>query len=180
MQTLPEYNLVSLVLICHLCEKPKCPICGSTHFWRHGWYYRKGTFFSDFYIPIQRCLCLNCPKHKTFSLLPHPLLRYVRFTLWHLLQVDELEQAGHSSKKLSQGLNITPAVTLRIISYLKKVRQFIQQEIQALDSFEPLSHFSQWITCLKALSWLEICKRFSLVLYPQRYQDYFTNTIQQT
>ena len=180
MQTLPVYNLVTLILICQVKSKPKCPICGSTRFWRHGWYYRKGTFFTDSYIPVQRCLCLKCPKYKTFSLLPSPLLRYVRFSLWHLLQIDELEKAGHSKKRIAKGFTLNPAVVQRILAYLIRVFNFIEDEVRTLDHFNPLSHFSKWIATVKSLSWWEMCKRFSLALYPKRYRDYYTNTIKQT
>jgi len=59
-----------------------CPVCNSAkgHIcWGHYWRYRPGT---DQREAIQRLLCKNdqCPR-QTFSVLPHPFLRIVRFTL---------------------------------------------------------------------------------------------------
>jgi len=169
MQTLPIDNLVTLVVFCHiLTTSRKCPRCGSTHFWGHGWYFRKGTHFSQLYIPVHRMKCQGPGCTKTFPLRPFPILPYCRFSLFHLIQIDEQQQAGMPVKELAKGFKLRVSVTLRVLEYLKRVRKFIKQEVRALRHFKETDFLSQWILLIKGLSWTGLSVRYFHSIYPLR------------
>jgi hypothetical protein len=169
MQTLPKANLVTLIVFCHILNtSKKCPKCGSYHNWGHGWYYRKGTHFSQLYIPVHRLKC-QCPGcNKTFPIRPFPILPYCRFSLFHLIQIDEQQQAGLQPKEMAKGLELRMSVILRVLKYLKQVRKFIKQEFRALGHFNEANFLDQWVAIIKRLSWPGLSVRYFHSIYPLR------------
>ena len=151
MQTLPKNNLVTLIVLCHLhnAQSVKCTRCGSTHYWLHGCYYRKGTHFVWIIIPVQRLKCQETGCGKTFSLKPFPILPYVRFSLFHLVQIDEQLQSGRDINELSKGFGLRRSILIRIQEYLKRVRKFVEDEFRILGHFAKTDLFSQWIGLIR-------------------------------
>lgn len=167
MQTLPSNNLITVILYCQLISKLRCTKCGGYHFWKHGFYQRRRIYFSEA-IDIQRYLCLEPDCKSTFSLKPVPLLPYCRFTLWHLIQVDEMFSSGISSYKIAKSLDVPISVILRIKHYLKNVHNFINSEWRIADKFSGAAFLLKWIALIKKLSWFDLCRRYFHTIYPLR------------
>ena len=73
-----------------------CPHCGNRHSYVKNGFYRRYSF-DDKLINIQRYRCDNdkCPR-KTFSILPHALLRIVRASLCMFMYVLQMYEQGNS------------------------------------------------------------------------------------
>lgn len=168
MRTLPTNKLLTVILYCQLISKIRCTKCGGYHFWKHGFYQRHKINFYYEIIDIQRYLCLEPGCKSTFSLKPVPLLPYCRFTLWHLIQIDELLSSGISSYKIAKSLDIPISVILRIKHYLKNVRVFIHREWRIAGHFIEASFLVKWTSLIKELSWFDLTRRYFHALYPLR------------
>jgi hypothetical protein len=76
----------------------RCPGCGERHRWiRHGHYRRYGIPGHEETIYVPRFLCLNpfC-RRVTFSVLPYPFLRWIRFPLCLLLVWGASHEQGRA------------------------------------------------------------------------------------
>jgi hypothetical protein len=179
MQALPKDNLVTLIVLCHLHNKQsiRCTKCGSTHYWLHGSYYRKGTHFVWVVIPVQRFKCQESGCKKTFSLRPVPILPYTRFSLWHLIQIDEQLQSGREINELIKGFGLRRSVIIRAQEYLKRVKRFVEQELHILGQFNRTGLFSKWIELIKECSWFDLTWKFFHTLYPLRFTQGPPHTI---
>lgn len=168
MQSLPSNNLITVILYCQLISKLRCTKCGGYQFWKHGFYQRRQVHFYSEVIDIQRYLCLDPACKSTFSLKPVPLLPYCRFTLWHLVQINEMLERGFSSYKIAKSLDMPISVILRAKHYLSKVRTFIHREWRIAGNFLGGAFLLQWIGLMKTFSWFDLSRRYFHALYPLR------------
>ena len=168
MQTLPANNLIILILYCQLFSKLHCTKCGEALFRKHGFHQRYKIYFCTEKVNIQRFYCLKPGCKGTFSLKPVPLLPYCRFSLWHLVQIDELLKSGDSSYNIAQSLDIPISVILRIKSYLTRVQTFIHSEWRICGNFTVVDFLRQWIGIMKRHTWFGLTHKYFHALYPLR------------
>jgi hypothetical protein len=155
----------------------KCSKCGQRNYWGHGWYFRKGTHFSQLFIPIHRYKCQTPGCGKTIPLRPFPILPYCRFSLLHLIQIEEHHQAGIQPQEIAKGLELRMPVVLHILKYLKRIKKFIKQEFRTFKYFNETDFLSQWIALIKEISWLDLSMRYFHHIFPKRYAGESPHTI---
>jgi hypothetical protein len=143
-------------------ELAACPVCHSAkgHIcWGHYWRYRPGT---DQCEAIQRLLCKNdeCPR-KTFSILPHPFLRIVRFTLCSLLAILAMFEAGETVSELARQSGVARSTIRRTVAFACRLKAWMDRESQT----------APWAPspclCPKRL-WPSFVRAFSWAFYPAR------------
>ena len=176
LQTKALPNLTIIVLYCQLKSTHKCRACGSTHFWKHGFYRRKNVYSLSGFIDVQRCKCCKPGCKKTFSILPTPLLPYSRFSLWHLLQINECLQDGVSPYQIAKHLGMEQHVILRLKAYLVKVKAFISQTCQNAGHSLSASIKSQCETLMDSHKWFDLTWKFFHAIYPLRFPHIKTHT----
>ena len=146
-----------------------CPGCHAEGgFIRYG-FYERYLFDSTERIKIQRYRCKNpfC-EVKTFSILPHPFLRYVRFPLCFLLTLLMVHEVNrHSLVSLARRLSLSRGVIRRSVIRAKALKSWLA-EIGKEDT--PWSR-----PCLAGPKrWTDFLQVFSWAFYPGRY-GFFTN-----
>jgi len=139
-----------------------CPVCNSRkgHIcWGYYWRYRPGT---DQQEKIQRLWCKDddC-RRKTFSVLPHPFLPIVRFTLCTLLSVLILFEEGESISRLSRKTGVARSTVRRTIDFARRLRTWMDREAQTAPwALSPRP-------CPNRL-WRSFTRSFSWAFYPAR------------
>lgn len=140
-----------------------CTECGERDRWeKHGSYSRYGLD-GESTIKIQRFKCHNdlCPR-VTFSILPYPMLRYVRASLCmfcHVLLMFEQQVAIHEIAKFTGN---SWAVTQRWIKRAKEIQIWFQETA----SYVP---WQGDICKLNKSVWHHFIPQFSWYFYPVRY-----------
>lgn len=135
-----------------------CPRCGERRNLIKWGFYTRYLFHNDDTIRVQRFRCLNtrCPR-STFSILPHPLLPFVRMPLCFIMTLLSLYQKGCSVADLSRKSAKSWAVVRRSLNIAKKIQTVLQNEIDLL------------LPCLNpAVSWTLFTHAFSWALFPKR------------
>jgi hypothetical protein len=121
--------------------------------------------------------CQETGCGKTFSLKPFPILPYTRFSLWHLIQIDEQLESGRKIDELAKGFGLRRSIIIRVQEYLKRVRKFVENEFRILGNFAKTDLFSQLIELIRSASWFDLSKRYFHGLYPLRYTRESPHTI---
>lgn len=136
---------------------------------RHGCYERY-LFSSDEKIKVQRYLCRN-PECDclTFSILPHPFLRYIRFPLcflFLLLAAYEAKRGNFSS--LAREAVLSRPVVKRSLSLARRLRDWLDHLGLWPEGGRPcLDPRRRWTDFNRALSW---------AFYPVRYGHLVSHT----
>ena len=111
-------------------DRITCPECHSrqNEHIKWGFYYRywPGTYEL---VPIQRYFRKreSCPR-KTFSVLPHPFLPYIRFTLCSLLILIQLADAGETISEIAEILRVRRSTARRVIRFARKFSDWMDRE----------------------------------------------------
>ncbi len=133
-----------------------CPKCGHSMYRRHGCYVRKG-----FHAPkgcvaplvkVCRYRCLNpaCPR-RTFSILPHNVIRYCRFFWPYLLALLTQLTSGKSSYYLARYVwDCARAVIVRAATLLGDMQQWVEQLCRELTDGEAVRGFEQSVKIIIA------------------------------
>ncbi len=142
------------LIACPACNSAKGHIC-----WGHYWRYRPGT---DQREAIQRFLCKNdeCPR-QTFSVLPHPFLRIVRFTLCSLFAILAMFEAGETVSELARQFGVARSTIRRAVGFSRRLKTWMDRESQTAP-WAPSPCF-----CPKRL-WSSFIRAFSWAFYPAR------------
>ena len=162
--THPLSAIVS-VLASMSTEKSKrpdsCLWCNRNHFIKHGKYYRY-ELQGQQRCAIQRYLCKNAGCKRTFSILPHPFLRYLRLPLCVLCVLTEELLRGTSKAQIGRLLGVTYTTVLRMARMAVQLFHWMDHEPDAPWSPSPCIHGpSAWETFIKMFSWKFYPKRYA-------------------
>ncbi len=96
--------------------------------WGFYYRYRPGTHQLA---PIHRYFCKreSCSR-QTFSVLPHPFLPCIRYTLCSLLVLIQLANAGETISNIAEILRIRRSTVRRIIRFARKFSDWMNRESQ--------------------------------------------------
>jgi hypothetical protein len=121
---------------------------------------------------VQRYRCKN-PRCDlvTFSILPHPFLRYARFPLCFFMALLRAYETDHISvSSLARGLNLSRGIIRRSLDRARELSRWLSQ----IGKEDPA--WSQ--PCLNPRErWTDFTRVFSWAFYPGRYGTIGTNTI---
>jgi hypothetical protein len=168
--------ILILIVLCPIAKENqtgpvRCPGCHLDGGYVKYGFYERYLFESTERIKVQRYLCKNpgC-ETVTFSILPHPFLRYVRFPLCFflaLLIAHEVE--GRSIASLAKSLNFSCGRVRRAIKRARELKSWL---------FEINKENMPWSRpCLSPPKrWTDFLRVFSFVFYPGRYGQFEINT----
>lgn len=108
----------------------RCPGCGERHRWiRHGYYRRYGIPGHEETVLVPRYLCLNpsCGR-VTFSILPYPFLRWLRFPLCLLLAWAMSRERGARVSELAGKHKTSWAVMRRALERGRQVWRLMKRD----------------------------------------------------
>jgi transposase-like protein len=150
----------------------RCPGCHSGGGYVKYGFYERYLFGSAEGIKIQRYRCKNpqCDT-VTFSILPHPYLRYVRFPLCFLsalLAAHEIDRPSISF--WARSLKLSRQVVRRALERAREMRHWL---------YEISSEGVPWgRPCLAVYKrWTDFTRVFSWAFYPGRYRPLKIHTI---
>ncbi len=137
-----------------------CVWCSWKQFIKYGKYYRY-RFLGEERCIIQRYLCKNTECKRTFSILPHPFLRYLRLTVCVLSALLEELLRGTSKTHIARLLGVTYPTVLRTARKAAELFDWMNHEPDAPWSPSPCVHGPR--------VWAGFIKMFSWKFYPKRY-----------
>lgn len=147
---------------CHGCYR-------STGIVRHG-YYLRYLFHSSEKAKVQRLRCRNpdCDC-QTFSVLPHPFLRYIRLPLCFLLALLSAHENGKENLcSLARQANLSRPVVKRALLLGRKLIPWLNRlDLWPGGGWPCLSPKDRWTDFIRALSW---------AFFPGRYGFFQNNT----
>ena len=148
----------------------RCRVCyRSVGLDRHG-YYERYLFGTDEKIKIQRYLCRNpdCTC-LTFSILPHPFLRYIRLPLCFLfLLLESYESKTGNLSSLARDAGLSRPVIKRAIGLARRLENWLLEVGLWPSGSRPcLDPKGRWTDFNRALSW---------AFYPARYGRLVSHT----
>ena len=142
----------------------------STGIVRHG-YYERYLFDSNEKIKVQRYLCRN-PECgcMTFSILPHPFLRYIRLPLCFLFLLLDIHQSETNSlSSLARQAGLQRPTAKRAVRLALRLQGWLDGLGLWPDGGGPcLSPKRRWTDLNRALSW---------AFFPNRYRRKASHTI---
>ena len=173
---IPDPLIFMLTVLCQSAKENmtgpvRCPTCHlSGGFVKYG-FYERYLFESPERIQVQRYLCKNpnC-QTVTFSILPHPFLRYVRLPMCFLLALMNAYGAeGRSIASLAKSLNFSRGRVKRVIKRAGELKSWL---------FEINKEDMPWSRpCLSPPGrWTDFLKVFSFAFYPRRYGHFEFHT----
>ena len=140
---------------CHWCNNHENII-------KYGKYKRYG-FTGEEKIDIQRYLCKHDQCRRTFSILPHPFLRFTRFSLCLLSVLVQLLDQKMSIARICRQLDIGRTRVYWAIRNGRDILDWIEKEANT----EPV-----WAPCpctAPASHWSDFIRMFAMQFYPKRY-----------
>ena len=174
---MPDPLHVILILLCEIAKENqtgpvRCPCCHrSVCFIKYG-FYERYLFNSAERIKVQRYRCKN-PRCDlvTYSILPHPFLRYTRFPLCFFTALLSAHETDHRSiSSLARCLNLSRGIIRRSLSRAWELRRWLSEV------WREESAWSQ--PCLNPRErWTDFIRVFSWAFYPGRYGTFGANTI---
>jgi len=139
-----------------------CSWCNGTSHIKYGTYSRYG-FLSDALITIQRYNCKHDNCRRTFSILPHPLLRITRYSICLLQTILSLYEQGLPVDRIAKMHRMSWGAAARAIAKAKAVVEWIREEAKAEPSWAPTP-------CLNPpRHWSHFIRMFAAKFYPKRY-----------
>jgi len=125
--------------------------------------YQRYEFSGQGQIRIQRFLCKRDQCRRTFSILPHPFLRFTRLTLCLLTVLLQLLDQQVPIARICRHLAIGRTRVYWAIKKGRRILDWIEKETKTepvwapCPCFDPLAHWSAFI------------RMFAMHFYPQRY-----------
>jgi transposase-like protein len=130
-----------------------CLWCNRNRFIKHGKYYRYALQGQE-RCPIQRYLCKSPGCMRTFSILPHAFLRYLRFSLCVLCELLAELTRNTTKTQISRILGVSYTTVLRISRVAGQIFHWINHETDAPWRPSPCVHGPRaWTTFIKMFSW---------------------------
>ena len=141
----------------------RCCWCNNhSNFIKYGAYQRY-KFNTAELIRIQRYLCKNDQCDRTFSILPHPLLRITRFSLCMFEQILKLFEKQIRKAEIARRYGSGWQTINRAVQMALEIFSWIHQEVEAEPSWAPNP-------CLHPnLCWSDFIRMFAAKFYPKRY-----------
>ena len=119
--------------------------------------------FSGQQIRIQRYLCKRDLCKRTFSILPHPFLRFTRFTLCMLSAMVQLIDQQVGIAQACRRLGLCRSMAYWAMNKGRDILQWIDQEAKADSVWAPCP-------CMDAPGlWSDFVRMFAMKFYPKRY-----------
>lgn len=146
---------------CKVADEIKCPECGERlHIWGHGSYARYGIGGDrQVQVPRFRCLDRQCPR-KTFSILPYPMLRYLRHSLCTLVAVAIRFGEGEQNKsRVAVELKVGRRSFGRLLRKAVAVTDWFDKEVSA-------ARWGPWPPHRPESTWTAFTQAFSHCFYP--------------
>jgi transposase-like protein len=125
--------------------------------------YKRYDFTGEGLIDIQRYLCKHDQCRRTFSILPHPFLRFTRFSLCLLSVLLQLLDQKMSIARICRQLAIGRTRVYWAIKNGRPILDWIEKEAKT----EPV-----WAPCPcidPPCHWSDFIRMFAMQFYPQRY-----------
>jgi hypothetical protein len=139
-----------------------CSWCNGTSHIKYGTYRRYG-FVSDELITIQRYYCKHDNCRRTFSILPHPLLRITRYSICLLQTILSLCEQGVPVDRIAQMHRMSWGAAARAMTKAKAVLAWIREEAKAEPSWGPTPCGNP------TRHWSHFIRMFAAKFYPKRY-----------
>jgi hypothetical protein len=148
-------------IACHWCNNQDNIIKYGT--------YQRYEFCGQGRIRIQRFLCKRDQCRRTFSILPHPFLRFTRFTLCLLTCLLQLLDRQVPIARICRDLATGRTRVYWAINKGRRILDWIEKEART----EPV-----WAPCPcidPAAHWSDFIRMFAMQFYPERYGPPLTN-----
>lgn len=142
-------------IACHWCNNQDNIIKYGT--------YQRYEFSGQGRIRIQRFLCKREQCHRTFSILPHPFLRFTRFSLCLLTVLLQLLDQQVPIAESCRRLGLSRSMAYWAMKKGRDILQWIEKEVQTEPSWVPSP-------CIDpAGHWSDFVRMFAMKFYPKRY-----------
>ncbi len=142
-------------IACHWCNN-------QNNFIKYG-SYKRYSFSGDEQINIQRYLCKHDLCRRTFSILPHPFLRYTRITLCMLICLMQLLGKQMAIAKIERQLGITRSMVYWAIKKGRSILDWLDREARTEPTWAPSP-------CMNPPGyWSDFIRMFAIQFYPKRY-----------
>jgi len=142
-------------IACHWCNNKDNIIKYGT--------YKRYNFSEQAKIRIQRYLCKKGHCKRTFSILPHPFLRFTRFTLCLLIAMLKLLDQHVGIAQVCRHLGLCRSMAYWAMDKGRDILQWIDQEAQTQPSWAPSP-------CIDPKGfWSDFVRMFAMKFYPKRY-----------
>jgi hypothetical protein len=142
-------------IACHWCNNQDNIIKYGT--------YERYEFTGEGRIRIQRFFCKRDQCRRTFSILPHPFLRFTRFTLCLLTALLQLLDRHVSTAESCRRLGLSRNMANWDRQKGRDILQWIEQEVQTQPSWAPSACIAP------SRHWSDFVRMFAMKFYPQRY-----------
>ena len=140
---------------CHWCNNQHSIIKYGT--------YKRYDFSGEKQISIQRYLCKGDQCKRTFSILPHPFLRFTRFTLCLLSTLLQLLDQQVGIAQACRQLSLCRSMAYWAMDKGRDILQWIDQEAKTDPVWAPSP-------CINPVEhWSEFVRMFATKFYPKRY-----------
>jgi len=156
-------NYLSRIAKQNMTGPVECYWCSnSTHFIKYGWYWRYAVA-SRQRIAVQRYLCRRPQCQRTFSILPHPMLRISRWSLCMLCSILQMAQDKIPLAKIARDLDVSWPTVKRVLAMANRVLSWVELEARAEPVWAPSP-------CLHPADlWSDFIAMFAMKFYPARY-----------
>jgi len=131
--------------------------------------YKRYDFTGEELIDIQRYLCKHDQCRRTFSILPHPFLRFTRFSLCLLTVLLQLLDQKMPIARICRQLAIGRTSAYWAITKGRRIVDWLAQEANAEPVWAPCPCFNP------AAHWSDFVRMFAMQFYPKRYGPPLTN-----
>lgn len=142
-------------IACHWCNNQENIIKYGT--------YERYEFSGQGRIRIQRFLCKRDQCRRTFSILPHPFLRFTRFSLCLIGAVLQLLDRQVPIARICRDLAIGRASVYWAINKGRRILDWIEKEART----EPV--WAPFPCADPPAHWSDFIRMFAMQFYPNRY-----------
>lgn len=142
-------------IACHWCNNQDNIIKYGT--------YRRYDFSGEGLIRVQRFLCKRDQCLRTFSILPHPFLRFTRFSLCLLTVLLQLPDQKMPIARICRKMAIGRTMVYWAIQKGRRILDWIEKEAKTDPVWAPCP-------CVDPPShWSDFIRMFAMQFYPKRY-----------
>ena len=142
-------------IVCHWCNNQDNII-------KYG-FYKRYEFLGKVKIRIQRFFCKRDKCRRTFSILPHPFLRFTSLSLCMFTVLLQLFDQGIPIAEICRRLGLSWSMADWAIKRGRRILYWIDQEAKTEPTWAPSP-------CIDPPGhWSEFIRMFAIKFYPKRY-----------
>lgn len=142
-------------IACHWCNNQDNIIKYGT--------YQRYEFSGQGRTRIQRFLCKRDQCRRTFSILPHPFLRFTRFSLCMLTAFLQLLDRQTPIAEICRQLGLSRSMAYWVIEHGRDILDWIDKEAKTEPTWAPSP-------CIDPPAhWSDFIRMFAMKFYPKRY-----------